>query len=59
MDKAIRTGAEWRELFSPREGKVLRQAGTEVPFTGEGCDVLTDQALHINSISPTLAPASS
>ncbi|HTU72836.1 MAG TPA: peptide-methionine (R)-S-oxide reductase MsrB [Trebonia sp.] len=38
MDKVNRSEAEWRELLSPEEYQVLRQAGTERPFTGEYTD---------------------
>lgn len=38
MDKVNRSEAEWREVLSPEEYQVLRQAGTERPFTGEYTD---------------------
>ena len=44
MDKVNRTDAEWRELLAPEEYVVLRQAGTEAPFTGEYTDTKTEGA---------------
>ena len=41
MEKVIRTEAEWRQQLTPEEYKVLRQAGTEAPWTGEYTDAKT------------------
>ena len=41
MEKVNLTEAEWRERLTPEEYHVLRQAGTEPPWTGEYTDTKT------------------
>lgn len=38
-DKLNRTDAEWRAALTPEQYRILRQAGTEPPFSGELLDV--------------------
>jgi len=46
MDKINRTDAEWRERLTPEQYRILRQAGTERPFSGELLSVKDDGAFR-------------
>jgi len=54
MEKVERTEAEWRELLSPDEYAVLRQAGTERAFTGDYTDAETVGVYHCKACGAEL-----
>ncbi|MGH3651697.1 peptide-methionine (R)-S-oxide reductase MsrB [Glutamicibacter sp.] len=41
-DAAARSDVQWQQILSSEEFRVLRQAGTERPFTGEYWDTTTE-----------------
>ena len=49
-----KTDEEWRELLSPEEYAVLRQAGTERAFTGEYTDTETKGVYKCKACQATL-----
>ena len=54
MDKVQRTEAEWQQRLTPAEYRVLRQAGTEAPWTGEYTDTATAGVYHCRACGAEL-----
>jgi len=54
MDKVQRTEAEWRQRLTPAEYRVLRQAGTEPPGTGEYNSTTTAGVYHCRACGAEL-----
>ena len=54
MDKVQLTDEEWRQRLTPQEYRVLRQAGTEAPFTGEYTDTKTEGVYHCRACGAEL-----
>jgi peptide-methionine (R)-S-oxide reductase len=54
MEKVNLTEAEWRERLTPDEYQVLRQAGTERPFTGEYTETKARGVYHCRACGAEL-----
>jgi peptide-methionine (R)-S-oxide reductase len=46
MEKIEKSDSEWREALSPEQYRVLRQKGTEAPFSGEYDHVFEPGTYH-------------
>jgi peptide-methionine (R)-S-oxide reductase len=46
MSKVVRSDAEWRASLDPEQYRVLRQKGTEAPFSGEYDHVFEPGTYH-------------
>src|SRR3954451_1889329 len=54
MEKVNLSDAQWRERLTPDEYQVLRQAGTERPFTGEYTGTKTRGVYHCRACGAEL-----
>ncbi|QQR83538.1 peptide-methionine (R)-S-oxide reductase MsrB [Candidatus Peregrinibacteria bacterium] len=46
MDHQNKSEADWKQELTPEQYRVLREKGTEAPFTGEYTDTETDGMYH-------------
>ncbi|MDP2669000.1 MAG: peptide-methionine (R)-S-oxide reductase MsrB [bacterium] len=54
MDKINKSEDDWKKELSPEEYKVLREKGTEAPFTGKYVNIHDDGAYHCRACGAPL-----